>query len=65
MSVVAYVSYHLLANYLGEKLLWVRLVEAFVPIGLAGVTFLLAARILKISELETVYAAAKRKLGRS
>jgi putative peptidoglycan lipid II flippase len=65
MSVVAYASYHLLANYFGEKLLWVRLVEAFVPIGLAGVTFLIAAKILKISELETVYSTVKRKLGRS
>jgi putative peptidoglycan lipid II flippase len=64
MSAVAYGSYYLLTTYFVDKGLTVRLVEAFIPIGLAGVIFLLAAKLLKISEIEQVIAALRRKLGR-
>ncbi len=64
MSVAAYASYRLLTNYFGDKAFSVRLVEAFVPIGLAGIVFLIAAKILRISELEQIYGTLKRKLAR-
>lgn len=65
MSVVAYGAYHLVAGYFADKTLFVRLIEAFLPIGLAGVTFLIAAKVLRIGELEKVFDAVGRKLGRS
>jgi len=64
MSLVAYASYHYLTNYFVEKRFVIRLIEAFVPIGLAGITFVLAAKILKIGELEKIFNAIARKLGR-
>ncbi len=64
MSVIAYVSYYLLTNFFGDKALTVRLVEAFVPIGLAGITFVVAAKLLRVSELEQIYGTLRRKLGR-
>ncbi|MGQ0541535.1 MAG: murein biosynthesis integral membrane protein MurJ [Blastocatellia bacterium] len=65
MSAVAYGSYFYLANYFVEKNFLVRLVEAFVPIGLAGIAFLIAAKMLRIGELEKLVGAISRKLGRS
>jgi putative peptidoglycan lipid II flippase len=62
MSAVAYFSYHFLTNYFGDKAFKVRLVEAFVPIALAGITFLIAAKLLRISELEKIWANLKRRL---
>jgi putative peptidoglycan lipid II flippase len=64
MSAVAYGSYHSLAAYFPEKNLIVRLIQAFVPIGLAGVTFLIAAKLLKIEQLEQVVNVFRRKLAR-
>jgi len=64
MSAVAYGAYYIVAGYFADKTLTVRLVEAFVPIGLAGVTFLIAAKLLRIGELEKVINAVSRKLGR-
>jgi len=63
MSAVAYGSYHFLSQQFGEKGLTVRLIEAFVPIGLAGVTFLIAAKLLRIGEMEKLFGAISRKLG--
>lgn len=65
MSLVAYVSFHYLTTQFPVKHFSTRLIEAFVPIGLAGVTFLIAAKLLRIGELEKVFAAVGRKLGRS
>ncbi len=64
MSAVAYGSYQVLAAAMGERVFWVRLVQAFVPIGLAGVTFVLAAKVLRINEIEQVISMLRRKLGR-
>jgi putative peptidoglycan lipid II flippase len=64
MSAVGYGSYYLLTNYFGDKSLLIRLVEAFVPIGLAGVTFIVTAKLLRIGELEKIYNGLARKLGR-
>jgi hypothetical protein len=64
MSVVAYFAYRFLTNYFGDKQFAVRLIEAFVPIILAGITFVIAAKILKIEQLEQVISVFRRKLGR-
>lgn len=64
MSVAAYASYRLLTNYLGDKSFTDRLVEAFFPIGLAGVAFVVTAKLLRVSELEQLLATVRRKLGR-
>ena len=63
MSVVAYSSFHFLTGYFPVKTFSVRLIEAFIPIGLAGVAFVIAAKLLRISEMEKLFGAVKRKLG--
>jgi putative peptidoglycan lipid II flippase len=64
MSAVAFFSYYLLTNYFGDKALSVRLVEAFVPILLGGITFLVVAKLLRIGELEKIYSSISAKLQR-
>lgn len=65
MSAVAYGSYFLLTNYfVGEKHLWVRLVEAFVPMAFAGIAFLVAAKLLRIEQLEQLIGTVRKKLAR-
>lgn len=61
MSTVGYFSYHFLASYFVEKAFKVRLIEAFVPILLAGITFLIAAKVLRINELEQILGNLKRR----
>jgi putative peptidoglycan lipid II flippase len=65
MSAVCYFAYRSLADLTVEKTFLVRLVEAFVPIGLGGIAFLVAAKILRIDELEKAIAAFGRRLGRN
>lgn len=65
MSVVSYGTYRLLTGYFVEKDLIVALVEAFVPIGFGGLTFVIAAKLLGVNELNKFYDAIRRKLGRS
>ena len=62
MSVVAYFSYRLLTNYFAVKTLIIKLIEAFFPIGLGGLSFLVAAKLLRIQELEKLYSNFRRKL---
>lgn len=65
MSAVAYGSYFLLTNYfVGEKHLWVRLVEAFVPMAFAGIAFLVAAKLLRIEQLDQLIGTVRKKLAR-
>lgn len=64
MSAVAYFSYHFLASYFNDNAFKVRLFEAFVPIALAGVTFLIAAKLLRISELEKIWGNLRRRFAK-
>lgn len=64
MSVVAYFSFHYLTAMFPVKHFSHRLLEALVPIALAGVAFVLAAKILRVNELEKLFGALSRKLGR-
>ena len=63
MSAVAYVSFHLLTNYFAVKTLIIKLIEAFVPIGLGGLSFLVAAKLLRIRELEKLFDIFARRFG--
>lgn len=64
MSVICYFSYHLLLGRLGIGSIVVKLIEAFVPITLGGVTFLLIAKLLGVKELDQAFGAIRRKLQR-
>lgn len=64
MSAVCFASYYLLTNYLGTKTFLVKLVETFVPIGLGGIVFIVAAKLLGIKELNQIYNSFKRRLKR-
>jgi putative peptidoglycan lipid II flippase len=65
MSAVCYFAYQFLNGQFIDKTLIVRLIEAFVPIALGGITFVIAAKLLRISEIETVFGIIRRKLLRS
>jgi putative peptidoglycan lipid II flippase len=65
MSAVCWVSYYFLHQQFGGKTLIYRLIEAFVPIGLGGIAFLIMAKILRISEIEKIYRAVAGKLGKA
>jgi hypothetical protein len=63
MSAVAYFSYQFLSGFFVNKTFWVRVTEAFLPIALSGVAFFVAAKLLKIGELEKIVRALSRKFG--
>ena len=64
LSAVCYASYHFLFNRFGSPTLTIRAVEAFVPIALGGVAFVIAAKLLRVTELEQAFNTVRRKLGR-
>lgn len=64
MSAAAYTSYYYLTNYFGDKSLLIRLVEAFIPIAVGGFAFVIVAKLLRVTELEQIVGALRRKLGR-
>ena len=64
MSVVCYFSYHFLARRLGIDGFSVKIIEAFVPIAFGGIIFFIIAKILRVNEINKVYNAFARKLGR-
>jgi putative peptidoglycan lipid II flippase len=64
MSVVCYFSYIILARYLGINGFVVKITETFVPIALGGITFVVVAKILKVSDIDKLYNAFARKLWR-
>lgn len=65
MSAVAWFSYYFLHQQFGGKGLIYKLIEAFVPIGLGGIVFLISAKLLHIDEVNKIYNAFARKLKRS
>lgn len=64
MSAVAYAIYYILARQFGTEGFILKLIEAFVPIGIGGIVFFVTAKLLRVDELEKVYNAFARKLGR-
>ncbi len=65
MSAVCYFSYHFLFNRFGIDSFSTKIIEAFVPIVLGVITFVLMAKILRVSEINKLYNALARKLGRN
>jgi putative peptidoglycan lipid II flippase len=64
LSAVCYASYRLLINGFGDHQLYLRALDAFVPIALGGMAFVVAAKLLRIKELEQFFAVLKRKFAR-
>ncbi len=65
MSLVCYLSYRFLLNQFGVTGFSTKLIEVFVPIILGGITFVLAAKILRVSEINQLSNTFMRKLGRA
>ncbi len=64
LSVVCYGTYRLLFDRYGSSGLSLRAVEAFVPIILGGVAFIVVAKLLRVAELEQLFGTLKRKFAR-
>ena len=64
MSAVCWFSYQFLHQQFGGKGLVAKLIECFIPIALGGITFFIAAKLLKINEIDKIYNAFARKLWR-
>lgn len=64
MSLVCYLSYHLLLAQFGFKGVSTKLIEAFVPIILGAISFIIAAKIFRVKEITQLADTFKRKLGR-
>lgn len=65
MAVVSYASYRFLFSVFTGNTLSIRLIEALVPIGLGGISFLVAAKLFGVKELQNAIDALGRKLRRS
>ncbi len=64
MSAVCWFSYYFLHQQFGGKGFLFKAIECFAPIALGGMTFLAMAKLLRISEIDKIYNALARKLGR-
>ena len=65
MSIVCYLSYQFLLAQFGMKGFSTKLIEAFAPIVLGGITFILAAKIMRVKEITQLSNTFARKLGRA
>ena len=65
MSLVCYLSYRFLLNQFGVTGFSTKLIEAFAPIILGAITFILAAKILRVQEITQLSNTFMRKLGRT
>jgi putative peptidoglycan lipid II flippase len=63
MSAVCWFSYYLLHNTFGAQTFLLKLIETLVPIALGGAVFFIAAKLLRVSEIDKLYNAFARKLG--
>lgn len=64
LSIVAYASYHFLLNQFGTATFAIKLTEVLAPIGLGAMAFVIAAKLLRVNELEQAFGMIRRKLGR-
>ncbi len=62
MSVVCWFSYQYLTSLFAVKPFFIKLIEAFVPIILGGITFLIVAKIVGVNELNKLTSMISRKL---
>lgn len=64
MSAVCWFSYYFLHEQFGGRSFLYKAIECFIPIGLGGIVFVIIAKLLKVSEIDKLYNAFARKLGR-
>ena len=64
LSAASYLSYRWLHAQLGSSTLPARLAEAFIPIAVGGAVFLLAAKLLRVQELEQAIRAFTARFSR-
>jgi len=64
MSAVCWFSYYFLHHQFGGKGFLFKAIECFILIGLGGIVFLVMAKLLKVNEIDKLYNAFARKLGR-
>jgi putative peptidoglycan lipid II flippase len=64
LSLVCYATYHFLLGRYGSSGFTIRIVEALVPIALGGVAFVVAAKLLRVKEMEQLFGMFKRKFAR-
>ena len=64
MSVICYGVYYFLHSMLFSKGLLEHAIEALVPIFIGGAAFVVAAKLLGVSEMQKLYGGLRRKLAR-
>ena len=64
LSAVCYASYHVLLKQFGTTTFTIKLTEVLTPIALGGIAFVIAAKLLHVTELEQAFGLLRRKLGR-
>jgi putative peptidoglycan lipid II flippase len=64
MSAVCWFAYFFLHQTFGAANLIFKLIEVLIPIVLGGICFIVVAKLLRVSELESAYNAFARKFGR-
>lgn len=64
MSAAAYASYHLLLGQYGSETKLLKIIEAFVPIAIGAVSFVIAAKLLRVAELEQAFGTIRRRFAR-
>ena len=64
LSAVCYASYHFLFNQFGATTITIKLAEVITPIALGAIAFVIAAKLLRVTELEQAIGMLRRKLAR-
>lgn len=65
MSVVCHFSYRFITGQFAHNNIWTRIVEAFLPILLGAITFVIAAKMFRVEELDKAFRMVGAKLKRS
>lgn len=64
MSVVCHFSFRSVDGVFGYENIWTRMIEAFVPIFLGAVTFIISAKLFRVEELDKAFRRVGSKLKR-
>jgi putative peptidoglycan lipid II flippase len=64
LSVVCYACYYSLLREFGTATFIVKLTEVLLPIACGGAAFVIAAKLLRVSELEQAFGTIRRKFAR-
>jgi putative peptidoglycan lipid II flippase len=63
MSVISYATYAGLKQLFETRSLGVNAIEAFIPIAVGGVAFVIAAKLLRVTEVDKLYKMLVRRFG--